>query len=80
MNTTEKLLDQLNALRGRVYPDKGYMFYADVKGDGTGRKGCYTIINGDGGVIANALSGIPARERCQSIRACIRVEGGQPIA
>jgi len=76
---TEKLLNQLNQLRGKTYPDKGYMFYADVKGDGTGRKGCYTIINCDCGVMANALNGIPARERCESIRSCIRLEGGKPI-
>jgi hypothetical protein len=76
---TGKLLNQLNQLRGKVYPDKGFMFYADVRGDGMGRKGCYTIINGNGGVIANALNGIPARERCESIRSCIRLEGGEPI-
>lgn len=76
---TEKLLGQLNELRGKKYPDKGYMFYADVRGDGTGRKGCYTIINGDGGVVANALNGIPPRARCESIRSCIRLEGGTPI-
>jgi hypothetical protein len=79
MTKTEKLLNQLNELRGKAYPDKGYMFWGDVRGDGSGRKGCYTIINGDGGIIANALSGISARKRCESIRTCIRMEGGKPV-
>jgi len=78
MTTTQRLINQLNALRGLTYPSKGYMMWADVRGDGTNRKSCYTIINGDGGVIANALNGITPRERCEALRTCIRSEGGVP--
>jgi len=76
---TEKLLNQLNQLRGKVYPDKGYMFWADVRGDGSGRKGCYTIINGDGGITSNKYSGVSNRVRCEWLRRDIVFEGGQPV-
>jgi len=79
MTKTERLIDQLNKARGLTYPDKGYMLYQDIRGDGRNRKSCYTIINGDGGVIANCLNGLSPRERCNSLRVCIRSEGATPV-
>lgn len=43
-------LTRLNGQRGKAYPDQGYVYYADIKGDGSNRKGFWQIINGNGGV------------------------------
>lgn len=69
--TTEKLLNELNAARGLKYPDIGYSFFADVKGDGTNRRRVYTIINTGGGVTFSELNAATARQRCDKIRAAI---------
>lgn len=78
MTTTQRLIDQLNATKGLTYPDKGYILFADIRGDGSNRKSCYTVINCDGGLMANALNGISPRERCNALRDCIRAEGDTP--
>lgn len=47
----EKALARLNAARGFKYPDVGYTYYADIKGDGgPPQRRCWTIINDKGGV------------------------------
>ena len=73
MTITEKLLADLNAARGLVYPAKGYAFYADVRGNGGPlRSSVWVIVNGDGGVARSCLNGRNARETCENIRAAIR--------
>ena len=69
---TDKLLERLNALRGVKYPDMGYCFFADIKGDGLGNKAIWQIINENGGVCyATGLNARTPHLRCQLIRAAI---------
>lgn len=67
--TTDKLLNELNALRGLTYPDVGYLYFADVHGDGrANRKRVYMITNRDGGVTFTEHNATSARARCDAIR------------
>ncbi len=69
--TTDKLLEQLNALHGVKYPEKGYSYFADIKGDGRNIKSVYTIINEGGGVTYSSLNASTPAKRCQNIREAI---------
>lgn len=68
---TDKLLDELNALRGLQYPDIGFSYFADITGDGTNRRRVYEIINKSGGVRFSELNAATPRKRCDKIRAAI---------
>lgn len=47
------LLDEINKLNGNAtYPQMGYLYYADIRGDGRNIRKVYAIINIDGGVTA----------------------------
>lgn len=70
MSVTSRLLAELNAARGLVYPDIGYSYFGDVKGDGVFRPRVYTIVQG-GGVTLSDLNAPSARQRCNKIRAAI---------
>jgi len=74
MTTTEKLLKQLNELRGLKYLEVGYSYFADIKGHGIPSKAIYTIINANGGITRSELNATTSRERCQKIRAAIEEE------
>lgn len=67
---TDTLLDYLNEKNGKVYPQIGYVYFADIKGDGRNIKSVYRIINEGGGVqYATDLNGPTAAKRCAAIRA-----------
>lgn len=70
MNTTEKLLAELNAVRGLKSPEAGFAFWGDVRGDGVCRPQVW-VYTGRGGVTQSELNGRNARDRCQRIRAAI---------
>jgi hypothetical protein len=70
-STTESLLGELNASKGLVYPQIGYSFFADVKGDGRNIRSVYTVINEGGGVTYSEFNAATPRERCNKIRAAI---------
>jgi len=71
MNTTEKLLSELNDIRGLTYPMVGYTLYRDVIGDGVYKPRIYTIVNEGGGVAYSGLNKGTARKRCDAIRLAI---------
>ncbi len=73
-STTDKLLDELNALKGLEYPAIGYSYFADIKGDGRNHRSVYTIINEGGGVTYSSLNAASPRQRCDKIRAAIQAE------
>lgn len=76
MTTTQKLLDELNALRRVEYPNIGFSFFADVAGMGYDRRRIYTIVNENGGVTFSHMNAVNPRKRCENIRAEIeRVRG-----
>ena len=67
---TDKLLSQLNAKRGLVYPMIGYFYFVDLWG-GRPRK-VYQIIGENGGVAyARELNDSNPRKRCAKIRKAI---------
>ena len=68
---TEKLLNQLNALRGLTCEQVGFAYFADIKGDGRNVKSVYSVTNASGGVIYSGLNAASARKRCEKIRAAI---------
>ena len=57
----DKLCSAINEKRGHVYPSIGYIYYADVKGDGIKRpRSVWQIISAHGGVVrAYEYSGNP---------------------
>ena len=71
MTTSQVLLDQYNQLRNLKYPDVGYSYYADIKGDGRDIKVIYTIISELGGVVRSDMNDISPRKRCENIRKAI---------
>lgn len=64
----EAALAGLNRMKGLVYPAVGYVYYADVKGDGTNQRRVYRICNENGGVrIAYDLQGSTMRKTLANI-------------
>ena len=70
-STTERLLEELNAAKGLSYPQVGYSYFADVKGDGRNIRSVYTIVNAQGGVTYSNFNAATPRQRCNKIRAAI---------
>ena len=70
-STTERLLEELNAAKGLSYPQVGYSYFADVKGDGRNIRSVYTIVNAQGGVSYSPYNAATPRQRCANIRAAI---------
>lgn len=69
---TDKLLDKLNERRGVQYPQVGYLYFADIRGDGSNIKRVYQIINIGGGVsLAHDLNDRNPVKRCAKIRAAL---------
>ena len=48
----QTLCDQINEARRVKYPQKGYLMFSDIKGDGQNRKRVYAVLNDGGGVVA----------------------------
>ena len=71
MSTTEKLLRELNTINGVAYPGIGYVFFADIVGDGIARPRIYTVVNANGGVTLSELNDTNPRKRCTKIRDAI---------
>lgn len=68
MTVTQKLVDAINTRKNLSYPQKGYMLFQDVKGDGRNIKSLYVITN-DGGVSYSELNAATPRKRCAKLRA-----------
>jgi hypothetical protein len=71
MNTTEKLLEQYNQIRGLSYSDIGYTYFADIAGDGRNIRKVYVVVNKGGGVAVSGLHASNSKVRCARIRAAI---------
>ena len=57
-----RALKAMNDARGVVYPQRGYTYWADIRGDGRYRPGLYVIINEHGGVTNSTLARKTRRE------------------
>jgi len=71
MSVIDSLLKDYNELRGKKYPDVGYAYFADVRGDGSRIRSVYTIINTGGGVTYSELNGKSYNQTAANIRAAI---------
>lgn len=72
MNTTQRLLDRLNRIRGlRSNMQIGFQFFGDVAGSGIYSARVYSVCNSRGGVTISDCHAFDARKRCAKIRAAI---------
>lgn len=60
-------LATLNTKRGLTYPDIGYSYFADIKGEGVYRPRVYTIVNSKGGVTYSHMNGATKRKTLDPI-------------
>lgn len=63
----DKLCETLNRLNGLVYPMAGYVYFADVKGDGQAKRKVYMVMNDAGGV-SLCYNGATYRQTADNIR------------
>ena len=73
-STIDKLCEAINKARNVAYPEVGYLYFADVKGDGQNRRKVYRVCNKLGGVEAchNASS---YKQTAQNLREVLAVQG-----
>lgn len=67
----DNLCDEINRLNGNAtYPQMGYLYYADIRGDGHNIKKVYAIVNAGGGVTAvhNGATAQQTVKNLESIR------------
>ena len=62
-NLTEAIRNEIrriNGIRRKVYPDIGYLQFADIRGSGVPLRRVYVITNANGGVSVSDLNASPA--------------------
>lgn len=65
----DKLCDEINALNGAcIYPQRGFVRYSNIAGDGRNWRTVYVITNDQGGVTA-CHNGRTPRETANKLRA-----------
>jgi len=57
------------------YPAKGYLQWADIRGDGSNRRNLYVVINDNGGVCQSHLRGKTMRETIANIDFALLLDG-----
>jgi len=68
----------LNDARGLSYPDIGYTYWADIKGDGRYRPSLWLIINENGGVTYSVLNQRTLRDTVEALEdARATIENGK---
>jgi len=67
MSTIVKLCHAINTARGLEYPAVGYLYFADVNGDGRNIRRVWAVINRDGGIVATH-NGKTYRETAANLR------------
>jgi hypothetical protein len=69
----DRALDELNAARGKKYPDIGYVYYADIKGNGgVSRRSIWHVIYQNGGVTRSELNKAYSRATLAAIISTIK--------
>lgn len=72
---------KLHYYRADKTPSQGYLMWADIRGDGTNRRGLYACIgNGSGGVGSSDLRGKTMRETIAKIDLAIKCHRSQSFA
>jgi hypothetical protein len=67
MSTIVKLCHAINTARGLEYPAVGYLYFADVKGDGRNIRRVWVVTNANGAVTA-VHNGKTYRETAANLR------------
>lgn len=71
LTTIDKLCQAINAARGLQYPNKGYLYFADVKGDGRRRRRVWCITS-DAGGITSTHNGKTYRHTAAALREVLK--------
>lgn len=61
------LCDLINEANNIQYPQPGYYYFADVKGDGRNIKSVYIVMSG-GGVVYSSANGSSRRKTAENLR------------
>ena len=65
----DKLCDKYNRAKGFTYPSIGYIYFADIKGDGTILpRRVWEVITAGGGVSRSVLNGKTYRHTAEYLR------------
>lgn len=71
---------KLHYWRGKKAPSIGYLMWSDIRGDGTNRRGLYSVIGDSGGVGSSDLRGKTMRETIRKIELAIKCHRSQSYA
>jgi len=71
--TIDKLCQALNDANRLTYPMRGYVYFADIKGDGRNKRRVYVITNDGGGVTA-CHNGATYRQTAANLREVLAVQ------
>jgi hypothetical protein len=69
----EQACQRYNKARDLTYPSRGYLQWADIRGDGSNRRGLYVTVTDSGGVTSSNLRGKTMRETIANIELAIRM-------
>jgi hypothetical protein len=70
--TIDKLCEAINKARRVTYPQKGYLLFQDIRGDGMRRRRVYMITSDGGGV--TAIHNGSYRKTAQNLRDVLAVQ------
>lgn len=79
-NKARKLKYHRGPNNARKPADIGYLMWADIRGDGSKRRGLYAIVNDGGGVTTSDLRGRTMRETIRNIDLAIKAHKSQSFA
>ena len=68
--TIDKLCEAINTKKGLIYPSVGYLYYANIAGDGRRHRTVYQIIR-EGGGVAAVHNGYHAKATAANLRAAL---------
>jgi hypothetical protein len=70
--TIDKLCAAINDARRVTYPQKGYLMFSDIRGDGMRRRRVYMVTNDNGGV--TAIHNGSYRQTAKNLREVLAVQ------
>lgn len=68
----EQACQRYNKARGLTYSSRGYLQWANMRGDGSNRRGLYVTVNDNGGVATSGWRGRTIRETIANIDLAIQ--------
>lgn len=71
--TIDKLCEAINKARRVTYPQRGYLMFADIRGEGLRRRRVYVVINDGGGVTA-VHNGASYQKTAENLREVLAVQ------